>query len=156
MPDSHVFRATIRWTGNLGSGTSGYREYSRDHEITSDGKSVTVPGSSAPAFRGDPARYNPEELVVAALSSCHMLWFLHLCAGAGIVVTGYEDAAEGEMVVRRGGEGNIVRAVMHPKVQLADPARAPELAALHQKAHELCFIARSVNFPVEVQAEILE
>ena len=87
----------MRWTGNLGSGTSGYRDYARDHEISVQDKLHAIQGSSARAFRGDASRYNPEELLVSALSSCHMLAFLHVCADAGIVITAYEDAAKGTM-----------------------------------------------------------
>jgi organic hydroperoxide reductase OsmC/OhrA len=151
MPKPHVFR-----TGNRGTGTSGYRDYSRDHEIVAEGKSVPVAGSSAPAFRGDPARYNPEEMLIAALSACHMLWLLHLCADAGIVVTSYEDAAEGELATHPDGSGELVRVILRPSIRLANAERAADVAALHHRAHELCFIARSVNFPVQVQPEILD
>src|SRR5579875_1440945 len=91
---AHTFDVTVTWTGNTGAGTAGYRAYSRDHEITAAG-CPALPGSSDPAFRGDPARYNPELLLLASLSGCHMLWYLHLCAVNGVVVQGYEDCASG-------------------------------------------------------------
>lgn len=145
---THQFKTTIRWTGNLGSGTSGYREYSRDHELSAPQKVAPIPGSSAKTYRGDERRYNPEELLVGALSACHMLMYLHLCADAGIVVTAYEDEAAGSMRTNPDGSGEFEEVVLHPRVQLADPARANDAAALHERAHELCFISRSVNFPV--------
>lgn len=95
-------------------------------------------------------------MLVASLSACHMLWLLHLCADAGIIVTSYEDSAEGEMAVRKGGEGEFSRVVLRPRIRLANPERKPEVAALSHRAHELCFIARSVNFPVEAHPEVVD
>ena len=145
----HQYRVTTTWTGNLGTGTSDYRAYSRNHEIKILGKRAPLPGSSDQSFRGDPARYTPEELLVASLSSCHMLWFLHLCADAGIVVTEYEDAASGTMTEHPDGSGEFTSVVLRPRAVITDPTRIPDAAALHHRAHDLCFIARSVNFPVE-------
>lgn len=108
-----------------------------------------MPASSDPMFRGDPARYNPEELLVSALSSCHMLALLHLCADAGIVVTAYEDHAEGELALNADGSGEFKRVTLRPRMTITDSSRIPEAVALHGRAHSLCFIARSVNFPVE-------
>jgi organic hydroperoxide reductase OsmC/OhrA len=160
MPREHQYRVTTTWTGNLGTGTSDYRAYSRNHEIAIPGKSPPLPGSSDPAFRGDPARYTPEELLVASLSACHMLWFLHLCADAGIVVTEYEDAASGtlaEHVVTDpdAGSGEFKRVILQPRVVISDAARIADATALHQRAHQLCYIARSVNFPVEYQPVVV-
>ncbi len=140
---------TTTWTGNLGSGTSHYRAYSRDHEYDAEGKQAPIPGSSDAAFRGDPQRYSPEELLVASLSSCHMLWVLHLCAEAGIVVTGYHDDARGEMREHPDGSGEFVQVRLKPRMTITDASRLDEARALHAKAHGLCFIARSVKFPVE-------
>jgi organic hydroperoxide reductase OsmC/OhrA len=145
----HHYRVTTIWTGNLGTGTSDYRAYSRDHEIKIAGKRAPLPGSSDAAFRGDPARYTPEELLVASLSACHMLWFLHLCADAGIAVIEYEDAASGEMSENPAGSGEFTRVILRPRAVIIDSARIADAMALHARAHELCFIARSVNFPVE-------
>lgn len=142
----HEYQIRTTWTGNRGQGTAGYRAYDRAHEIRAPGKPVLA-GSSDPAFRGDRTRYNPEELLVASLSACHMLWYLHLCADAGIVVTAYQDDARGTMETAADGSGRFVEVVLQPQVTIAhgDPARA---AALHEDAHRLCFIAASVNFPV--------
>jgi organic hydroperoxide reductase OsmC/OhrA len=142
---------TTVWTGNRGTGTSSYRAYGRDHNISAAGKSAAIAASSAPVFRGDADRYNPEELLVAALSSCHMLAFLHLCADAGISVTAYRDEAEGTMVMNDDGSGQFREVTLHPVVTITDAARAGELETLHHRAHELCFIARSVNFPVRCE-----
>jgi organic hydroperoxide reductase OsmC/OhrA len=150
----HKYSVTVRWTGNTGTGTSGYRSYERAHEISAEGKPA-IAASSDPVFRGDPARWNPEELLVAALSGCHQLSYLHLCAVAGIVVVDYVDHAEGVMATTPEGAGQFVRVVLHPKVTVAagnDVAKAKEL---HHEAHAMCFIARSVNFPVEAEAEIV-
>jgi organic hydroperoxide reductase OsmC/OhrA len=146
---THEYRITNRWTGNLGSGTSAYAAYSRAHECGGPGKSAPIPGSSDVAFRGDPARYNPEELLVGALSACHMLWVLHLCADAGIVVTEYCDEAWGEMVEHADGSGEFTRVVLRPRMRITDGARAAEAVAIHQRAHAVCCLARSVKFPVE-------
>jgi organic hydroperoxide reductase OsmC/OhrA len=149
MEHEHHYSITTTWTGNRGAGTKDYRAYARDHEIFAEGKSATVPGSSDKKFRGDAARYNPEELLVAALSACHMLSFLHLCAVAGIVVTDYRDTATGTMAEHTDGTGELTRVTLHPHVVITSPERIAEAAELHAKAHHMCFIARSVNFPVE-------
>jgi organic hydroperoxide reductase OsmC/OhrA len=143
----HHYKTTTVWTGNLGSGTSGYEAYSRNHDLTAEGKATVIAGSSDAAFRGDPTRHTPEEMLIESLSACHMLWFLHLCADAGIVVTEYTDSAEGTM----GTE--FLRVTLHPRAVIADAARIPDVEALHQRAHEVCYIARSVNFPVVVEPE---
>jgi organic hydroperoxide reductase OsmC/OhrA len=145
MQREHSYAVKVVWTGNTGKGTSDHRSYTRDHEISVSGKSP-IHGSSDPKFRGDPLRYNPEELLVSALSTCHMLWYLHLCADAGIVVVSYEDRAEGAMQESGEGGGRFVRVTLHPHVRVTGSAEQAE--ALHQRAHELCFIANSVNFPV--------
>jgi organic hydroperoxide reductase OsmC/OhrA len=148
----HTYATQLRWTGNLGQGTVDYRAYARDHEIRVAGKPM-VPGSSDPAFRGDATRYNPEELLVASLSACHMLWFLHLCTDAGLVVTAYDDEACGTMVETVDGGGHFTEVVLHPVVTVSrgDPALA---AHLHDRAHGLCFIANSMNFPVRCEAVV--
>lgn len=147
---THSFGVSVAWTGNTGEGTGGYTSYQRSHEISAEGK-PTIPGSSDPAFRGDRSRYNPEELLVASLSACHMLWYLHLCADAQIVVTSYVDRAEGTMRLTEDGGGRFEEVVLKPSVTVRKGAD-PELArALHARAHQLCFIANSVNF--EVKAE---
>jgi organic hydroperoxide reductase OsmC/OhrA len=149
----HQYAVSMVWTGNDGTGTQSYGGYRRDHEITAAGK-PPIPGSSDPAFRGNRARYNPEELLIASLSGCHMLWYLHLCAINGIVVLEYRDEAGGTLQEESDGGGAFVRVVLKPRVTLAQGADRPQALALHEKAHHLCFIARSVSFPVEVAAEI--
>ncbi len=140
---------------SLGTGTSDYRAYSHNHEIKIQGKPAPLPGSSDPAFRGDPTRYTPEELLVASLSTCHMLWFLHLCADAGIVVVEYEDAALGTMAEHQDGGGEFTSVVLHPRTVITDATRLPDATSLHHRAHDLCFIARSVNFPVDHQPVVV-
>jgi organic hydroperoxide reductase OsmC/OhrA len=143
----HLYTVGVRWTGDLGGGTSGYRSYKRDHEIQAAGK-PPIHASSDPAFRGDASRYNPEELLVASLSACHMLWFLHLCADAGLVVTDYRDEAEGKMAETEDGGGRFTQVTLRPAVRLAAGADTELSLRLHEKARRLCFIANSVNFPV--------
>jgi organic hydroperoxide reductase OsmC/OhrA len=151
LSTEHHYTVTTTWTGNRGSGTSSYRAYGREHELSSQGKLCSIPGSSTAAFRGDEKRYNPEELLVAALSACHMLWFLHLCADAGIIVTHYRDPAHGTLQLQADGSGQFCEVVLRPEVELADAARYTETAVLHERAHNLCFISRSVNFPVRCE-----
>ena len=145
----HHYRTTTRWTGNLGTGTSAYKAYSRNHELSGSGKSTVIAGSSDPVFRGDPSRYNPEELLVSSLSACHMLWVLHLCADAGIVIVEYADDAAGEMVEHADGSGEFTRVVLRPRMKITDSRRIAEALAIHDRAHEVCCLARSMNFPVE-------
>ncbi len=149
----HSYTATIKWTGNDGEGTKTYRSYRRDHEIAAPGKPV-IPASSDPAFRGDAARYNPEDLLVASLSGCHMLWYLHLCAVNQVVVLDYQDAAVGTMDENADGSGQFSRVVLRPVVNIAPGCDRAKAAALHHEAHKLCFIARSVNFTVDLEPQI--
>ena len=151
----HSYEVHVKWTGNDGEGTKTYRGYRRDHTISVEGK-PEIPGSSDPAFRGDRSRYNPEELLLAALSSCHMLAYLHLCAVNKISVVDYQDAALGEMRENPDGSGEFVRVTLRPVVTIEPRNDRSKAAELHHRAHELCFIARSVNFPVEVEPEIRE
>jgi organic hydroperoxide reductase OsmC/OhrA len=143
----HTYVLKIEWTGNTGSGTFDYRAYERSHTITAPGKPIIL-GSSDPAFRGDATAYNPEEMLLSALSTCHMLWFLHLCADEGVVVTAYSD--EPMAILHEDGKegGRFEKAVLHPRVELANQHQRPLLNKLHELAHEKCFIAASVNFPV--------
>ncbi|WP_339792539.1 MAG: OsmC family protein [Imperialibacter sp.] len=147
MAKTHHYQSTVRWTGNKGTGTSGYRDYERSHTVSIDGK-PDILTSSDPSFRGDKSRHNPEELFLSSISSCHMLWFLHLCSDAGIVVTEYADNAEGTMVENPDGSGQFSEVVLRPAVTITDAARVDETKRLHHKANEMCFIARSVNFKV--------
>lgn len=143
----HQYTISLEWTGDTGSGTSSYRAYSRSHRVHHSGKPDLLM-TSDPMFRGDPLRYNPEELLVASLSSCHMLWYLHLCAEAGVIVTGYTDQAQGVMEETPDGGGRFKEVILYPMVMVTEPGMLDTANALHQKAHELCFIANSVNFRV--------
>ncbi len=147
----HTYAVDVQWSAADGEGTRSYRSYRRDHTIVVEGK-PEIPASSDPAFRGDRARYNPEELLVASLSSCHMLWYLHLCSVNAITVLQYRDRAVGTMREEAGGSGRFVSVALHPEVVLAPDADRARALALHEEAHKLCFIARSVNFPVEIAA----
>ncbi|MBX6751357.1 MAG: OsmC family protein [Micromonosporaceae bacterium] len=143
----HTYETTVTWTGNRGTGTSGYRDYDRSCDLAAPGRPA-IAASSDPLFRGDPTRWNPEQLLVASLSQCHLLWFLHLAAEAGVVVTSYVDEAVGTLAEQPGGAGQFTEVVLRPRVTVADPVMIPVAQPLHDRAHELCFIARSVNFPV--------
>jgi len=148
----HHYAVETEWTGNRGTGTSGYAAFGREHVIHMAGK-PDIAGSSDPAFRGDPARHNPEDLLVASLSSCHMLWYLALCAKAGIVVTAYVDSAKGTMVEEADGGGRFTEVTLRPRVTVTAGADLAVARKLHDDAHHLCFIARSVNFPVACEPQ---
>ena len=147
---THTYRTKVRWTGNRGSGTSAYLAYGRNHEISAAGKPI-LPASSDPAFNGDPGRYNPEDLLVASLSGCHMLWYLHLCAVNKVVVLEYEDNAEGTMEETADGGGHFVEVTLHPTITITTQSSLDAARRLHHDAHDKCFIANSVNFPVRIQ-----
>ena len=148
----HEYKTTLRWTGNQGTGTSNYRAYARNYEITGPLKAATLQGSSDAHFRGDSTKYNPEDLLVASLSACHMLWYLHLCSVDKIVVLEYRDDATGTME-ERNGSGQFVRVTLRPAIKVSAGNDVARAIALHEDAHRLCFIARSVNFPVDVEPE---
>jgi organic hydroperoxide reductase OsmC/OhrA len=150
---NHRYEVDVTWTGNQGAGTRTYTAYSRDHEVRAGGKPV-LPCSSDPVFRGDGARYSPEDLLVASLSSCHMLWYLHLCAVNNIVVLDYRDHARGVMAEAEDSSGAFTEVVLQPQVIIARGSDVARALALHEDAHAYCFIANSVNFPVKHQAVI--
>jgi len=143
----HHYKASVTWTGNTGSGTRNYKAYERGYTIAIDGK-PDILGSSDPAFRGDRSKHNPEDLLLSSLASCHMLWYLHLCADAGVVVLDYVDAATGIMVETSDGSGRFTKVTLHPKVVVASNGMIEKATALHHQVHRMCFIANSVNFPV--------
>ncbi|HEY2670904.1 MAG TPA: OsmC family protein [Rugosimonospora sp.] len=147
MDRTHSYELTVTWTGNRGTGTSGYRAYGRGNEVTAPGLPM-LPGSSDPTFRGERDRWNPEQLLVAALAQCHLLSYLHACVNAGVVVVGYTDTPLGKMVETPDGGGHFTEVVLRPQVTVATADMADRAAGLHEIAHELCFIANSVNFPV--------
>lgn len=152
----HHYTTTVTWTGNMGSGTSSYRAYERAHEVAVEGK-PTIAGSSDAAFRGDPTRWTPEDMLVASISTCHMLWYLHLVTVAKIVVTAYVDHAEGEMIEEASGAGRFTKVTLRPEIVLAagtPPEQIEAARAIHHEAHEMCFVAQSVNFPIETEGAI--
>ncbi len=153
MGKEHHYSTLLIWTGNTGAGTADYKGYQRDHVLSVDGK-PEIPGSSDPSFRGNPQRYNPEELLVSALSSCHLLWYLHLCAVNGVVVVDYQDEAMGTMIETSDGGGRFSEVVLRPVVVIAADSMLEKARALHQEAHKFCFIANSVNFPVRHEPEL--
>ena len=145
----HSYTTSIRWAGAGETGTSSYTAYSRDHVVEAVGKPPIL-GSADPVFRGDPSRYNPEELFVSSIAQCHMLWFLHLASAAGIVVRGYSDEATGTMRVESAGAGQFTEVTLHPRVEIDGDTDPGALADVHHLAHQHCFLSRSVNFPVRV------
>ena len=151
----HTYEVRVDWTGNDGDGTKTYKGYRRDHTIACEGK-PQIQGSSDPSFRGDRSRHNPEELLVASLSSCHMLWYLHLCSVNHVTVLGYSDAASGVLQESDDGSGEFVRVVLRPTAKISAGDDRGKARALHDEAHRLCFIARSVRFPVDISPEFLE
>ena len=153
MTKSHHYKSTVSWKGNQGKGTLDYGAYSRDHDISIEGKPV-LPGSSDANFRGDKSRYTPEDLLVASLSGCHMLWYLHLCAINCVVVVDYIDHAVGEMLENQDGSGQFTKVALHPRVTVTEPGMVEKAKSLHHDAHRMCFIARSVNFPLSHEPEI--
>ncbi len=154
MNKDHHYALSIEWTGNLGTGTSDYRAYTRDHLISAENK-PSIPGSSDPHFRGDKTRYNPEEMLVAALSSCHMLSYLHLCAVNKVIVLEYKDNATGTMVENPDGSGQLTETTLHPIVKVKDSSMNAKALELHEQAEKMCFIASSVNFPVHHKPTII-
>ena len=153
MARTHRYQTTVTWTGNRGTGTSGYKAYGRDHDVTA----ASVPplaGSSDRAFHGDRDRWNPELLLTAALSQCHLLSYLHVCAEAGVVVTGYTDDAVGTMAETAGGGGHFTEVVLRPRVTVSEAGMTEAALRLHAEASARCFIAASVNFPVRHEPEV--
>ncbi len=152
----HEYDLALRWTGNTGTGTSTYRGYSRDHEVEISGV-ATLLGSSDPAFRGDPSRVNPEQLLVAAVAQCHLLTYLHLAVRHSLVVTSYDDRPRGVMVTSPDGSGRFEQITLRPRVTIAsaDPADAETATHLHGQVGDYCFIARSVNFPIHHEPVVI-
>ena len=147
MNREHTYQLTTKWTGNKGSGTANYRAYERSHSIFVNHKTELL-GSSDPTFRGDRTKHNPEELLVASLSACHLLWYLHLCAESGVVVVDYMDNATGTMVETDDGGGHFTEVTLNPIVTVTEDSMREQADLLHKKANELCYIANSVRFPV--------
>lgn len=148
MARKHLYETSLVWTGNKGSGTMDYRSYDRDFEIEIDGK-PTISGSSDSIFMGDKTKYNPEDLLLASVSSCHMLWFLHLCSKNGIVVIEYKDNAIGTMTENANGSGKFTEVLLQPEVIISKKEDIDWANSLHEEANKMCFIASSLNFPVK-------
>ena len=149
----HRYALSTTWTGNTGSGTSGYRDYRRDVTIAVDGKPELLASADKP-FRGDPSRWNPEDLLLASLSECHLLSYLHACVTAGVVVVSYSDRASGLMREDGAGGGSFVEVTLHPEVVVADESMIDAAERAHTQANEWCFIANSMNFPVRHRATV--
>ncbi|MGL3149972.1 OsmC family protein [Microbacterium sp. A82] len=149
----HHYALTATWDGNLGTGTSGYRDYSRDVSIRVDGKPLLLASADKP-FRGDPERWNPEDLLLAALSECHLLSYLHACVSAGVVVVSYRDSATGVMTEDGRSGGAFTEVLLRPQVIVADASMIGAAERAHADAHRMCFIANSVNFPVRHEATV--
>lgn len=149
----HDYDVTITWTGNRGQGTTGIRDYDRDHLIEADGPEV-IAGTADPNFLGDPKRWNPEQLFTASISQCHMLWYLGICARAGVVVHEYVDDAIGTMSSAPGNKAVFTKVVLRPRIVVGAEDQVAQARELHAKAHDMCFIAQSVNFPVTVEPRI--
>ncbi len=153
MIGHHEYRLHSRWTGNTGTGTSGYRDYSRAVEIAIEGK-PTLEASADRPFRGEAAKWNPEDLLLAALSECHLLSYLYACVQADVVVVSYDDDATGTMVEDGAGGGAFTDVLLRPRVVVAEASMIAAAEAAHARAHAQCFIANSVNFPVRHEATV--
>ena len=149
----HIYSTVLTWTGNKGQGTSAYDAYARDYEVACAGKTM-IQGSADSRYMGDAERHNPEEMLVSALSACHMLWYLHLCAVNGVVVTAYEDTADGQIQTHADGTGEFRQVTLRPRVTISAGSDPDKARRLHEEANAMCFIARSVNFPVFHRPEI--
>lgn len=152
MSQQHNYTTTIEWTGSKGGGTTDAAAYERAHTFSVNGKPDILCSSDTP-FRGDGTKHNPEDMLLYSLSSCHMLWYLHLCADAGVVVTAYTDKATAILELPAGANGRFTAATLHPVVTVKDASMIEKANALHKQAHEKCFIANSVNFPVQHKPE---
>lgn len=150
---THHYELLINWTGNTGSGTRTLRSYSRNHEVTAAGLEA-ISASSDPAFRGDPARWNPEQLFLASIAQCHMLWYLGMAAEAGIVVTAYEDRPAGIMIEEANGAGQFKSVTLHPLVTITPGSDAALAKSLHDRVGEYCFIARSIKTPIHHEVTV--
>lgn len=145
----HHYTLQTEWTGNEGSGTSHYKSYSRSYTLSAEGKMQEILASSDPSFLGDASKYNPEELFLASLSACHLLWYLHLCAVNQVIVTAYMDNAAGVMVENADGSGKFVEVSLFPTITVKSVEMKEKALSLHQEANKMCFIANSCNFPIK-------
>ncbi len=155
MSKQHNYALKIKWTGNKGEGTTRYDAYDRNYTISAENKTAILGSADAP-FLGDITKYNPEDLLLASLSSCHMLWYFHLCADAGVIVLEYTDNPTGILVQNETGGGAFSEVILNPIVKVKENSMIEKAIKLHEKAHKSCFIANSVNFPVKCQPNISE
>lgn len=155
MSQTHIYTTAVTWTGNRGTGTSAYRAYDRTWDIAAPGKPV-VHCSNDPLLGGDPSKMNPEDLLLSSLAACHMLWYLHLASDAGIAVLAYSDAPEAKGEVHKSGAGRFLSATLRPRIEVREGTDVERARAIHYEIHKVCFIARSVNFPVTYEATIIE
>lgn len=154
MENTHTYTLTTAWTGNTGSGTTNYRSYNRSVTVSAQNK-VDILCTSDTPINSDPTKHNPEELLIASISSCHMLWYLHLCSEAGVVVIEYKDHATATMVESRGGGGKFREAILHPVVIVKEESMIDKAMDLHVRANELCYIANSCNFSILHKAKVM-
>jgi organic hydroperoxide reductase OsmC/OhrA len=147
MTKEHLYKLTTTWTGNTGDGTSNYRSYERSITISTANK-VDILATSDTAFNSDKTKHNPEELLLASISSCHLLWYLHLCSETGVTVVNYSDEAIGKMKEIAGGGGHFTEVILHPDVIVSDDSMIEKAKDLHHQANKLCYIANSCNFPI--------
>lgn len=145
---AHTYKIKVEWTGNEGNGTLNYNSYNRNHEISTNGKYDAIKGSSDPSFLGDATKYNPEDLFVSSISSCHMLWYLHLCSVHKIVVIEYVDHATGIMEETENGSGKFTEVTLNPTVKITNSDLIKKATELHSEANKMCFIANSCNFKI--------
>lgn len=148
MAHEHNYKLTAEWTGNKGDGTKNVRTYDRSHTISIQGKPDLFLTTDNPAV-GDKSKLNPEDLLVSALSSCHMLSYLYLCSMEGVIITTYLDNATGIMIENESGGGKFKEVTLNPIVSVTEESMVEKAIALHHKAHEICYIANSVNFEVK-------
>ena len=151
----HNYNLTVKWTGNTGQGTANYDSYERSHSVSVPGKKQLNCSSDSP-YRGDKSKNNPEDLLLASLSACHMLWFLHFCVEAGVIVIDYTDNAEGKMIQTSNGAGYFTEVILHPSVVVLNKSMIGKVEDIHKKASQFCFIANSVKFPVYHKAHTIE
>ncbi len=150
----HEYKSIINWKGNRGEGTVSYRNYDRNYEVIIDGKSEIIQGSSDPAFLGDASKYNPEDLFLSSIASCHMLWYLHLCAVNGIILMTYSDSSIGIMEEDQHGKGMFTDVILHPEITITDKQSISKAIELHSEANKMCFIANSLNFRVKHKPKV--
>ena len=150
---SHEYVANIVWTGNTGRGTSSYKSYDRNWQIVTPHKAI-IECSNDPLLGGDPTKHNPEDLLVASIASCHMLWYLHLCAVAGVNVISYHDTPLALGELERSGAGRFTSITLRPQIEITAESDENKALSIHGDIHQYCFIARSLNFPVNFQPKI--